>query len=588
MKNVLPSALALTLVSTLVPSLFGLPGAVAAAGPPTPSLTFHAITFKPAGGEPVAAEAGVLTVPENRHGGSGKMIELHLVRFPATARPAGPPIVYLAGGPGGSGIAAARGSRFPLFMALRAFGDVIALDQRGTGESRPSTDCDAPFMLPLDEPLDPRAGGAALAAGMGRCFTELRGLGIEPADFDTLENADDLDDLRRALGVDKIRLWGISYGTHLALATLRAHGAHVASAILAGLEPLGHTLKLPADQQAEIAEVSRLAAADPTVGAAVPNLAATLDELLGELADHPRSVTLVHPITGKPVAVTVGAFDLQVVVAGMLRGPESFADLPDLLTRLAGGDWTALALRAAPIRLGSLPGAMSVAMDCASGADASWRRRIALEAPGTLLGDAINFPFPQICQGLEVPQLGDDFRRPVRSEVPVLLISGSLDGRTPPANFAEELPLLPNAREVRVVGAGHGDDLFLASPKILEVMESFLRGEDASATIVLDPPRFVAPRKVVTLPDEVLARYVGTYRIAPGDVRRVLEAGALLFTRRNDGPPLPLRPTSSTDFFWEGPPGSVHFEVSPEGEVLAMDADLDGTGRHLQRAAKVE
>src|SRR5262245_19711505 len=118
------------------------------------SLVVSPYTFISARHDTVAAELGRLSVPE-RHGkpGSGT-IELVFVRFRCTSPHPGPPIVYLAGGPGGSGIAAARGSRFPLFMAMREFGDVISLDQRGTGMSNPNLNCQEQIDFPVDKALD--------------------------------------------------------------------------------------------------------------------------------------------------------------------------------------------------------------------------------------------------------------------------------------------------------------------------------------------------------------------------------------------------------------------------------------------------
>jgi len=88
--------------------------------------------------EKVDAEFGTLLVPENRSKPDSNLIELAFVRFKSTAQNPGPPIVYLAGGPGGSGIFTAKDARFPLFMALREIADVIAFDQRGTGFSKPN------------------------------------------------------------------------------------------------------------------------------------------------------------------------------------------------------------------------------------------------------------------------------------------------------------------------------------------------------------------------------------------------------------------------------------------------------------------
>ncbi len=64
--------------------------------------------------EKIDAEFGKLTVPENRTNPNSRLIELTFVRFKSTSPNPGSPIIYLAGGPGGSGISAARGNRFPL------------------------------------------------------------------------------------------------------------------------------------------------------------------------------------------------------------------------------------------------------------------------------------------------------------------------------------------------------------------------------------------------------------------------------------------------------------------------------------------
>src|SRR5918992_4394693 len=114
------------------------------------TLKIKPYTFENDKKEKVDAEFGTLLVPENRSNPESNLIELAFVRFKSTAKNPGPPIVYLAGGPGGSGIFSARGSRFPLFMALREVGDVIAFDQRGTGHSKPNLGCYERLALPLD------------------------------------------------------------------------------------------------------------------------------------------------------------------------------------------------------------------------------------------------------------------------------------------------------------------------------------------------------------------------------------------------------------------------------------------------------
>src|SRR5262249_5849614 len=85
--------------------------------------------------ETIPAELGHFDVPQNYRHPSGKTITLAFIRFKSTEANAGAPILYLAGGPGTSGTTYATRPKFEPYLTLRQFGDVIALDQRGTGLS---------------------------------------------------------------------------------------------------------------------------------------------------------------------------------------------------------------------------------------------------------------------------------------------------------------------------------------------------------------------------------------------------------------------------------------------------------------------
>lgn len=532
----------------------------------TSSALAQSIAWTPhrfeSGGQSVDAEMGELRVPENRGKPGSRTIALKLVRFKSTAAKPGAPIVYLAGGPGGSGIGAASGSRFPLFLALREFGDVIAFDQRGTGASEPDMRCSSDRMIPLGEPLERGKGGAVLAEAVQACAERLRASGVDVDAYNSRSSAADLNDLRKALGAEKLVLWGISYGSHLAIATLREYGPHIDRVILAGIEGPDDTYKLPSDQQELMERIALLAPGD---------LLASVRSVLRELEKSPKRVSLTHPMKGMTADIVVGPLDFQAALAQMLTGPESFAGMPDFVTRVERGDWTALALSAVRTRMPGEASVMALAMDCASGVSAARRETIASEAKRTLLGDAINAPFPEVCAGVNVPDAGDAFRAPLRSDVPALLISGTLDGRTRPRQ-AEELRMgMPNAQHLVIDGAGHSDPLFLSSPKILEAMKAFLRGEPLRERVIALPPfRFLPVRDVVAVSDDVLSRYVGTYRIDEKSKRRVLKAGSVLYTMRDSNPPFAIRPMSETEFFYEGTGDTVRFETDGRGNVTAM------------------
>lgn len=528
----------------------------------------------------IAAELGEFHVPENRTKSDSKTITLRFVRFKSTAAKPGYPIVYLAGGPGGSGIEALRGTRFPLAMALREFGDVIAFDQRGVNKSGPDMGCREQYMLPFDRPLDRATGGPLMASAAQKCAERLRASGVDVGAYNTRESAADLDDLRKALGAEKLVLWAISYGTHLATATLRYHPASIDRVILAGIEGPDDTYKLPSDQQLLLEDIARLAAKDGKT----PDLIASIRNVLRELEAHPKTVALTHPLNGRTANVVVGKLDFQVAITDVLTTPETFAGLPDFVQRVEHGDWTALALLAAQRRMGDAGSAMSLAMDCASGISAGRKARIADEAKRTLLADAINAPFPEVCSGMNVPDLGDDFRAPLVSDVPALLISGTLDGRTRP-HQADELRLtMPNAQHLVIEGAGHSDPLFLSTPKILEAMKAFLRGEPLHERYVAAPDVHFTPlHTIANVSDDVLARYAGTYRIDEKTTRRVVKAGSVLYTIRGDAAPRAIRPASETQFFYEGSDATLTFEVDASGKVTGMSVTQLGSTQRAKR-----
>lgn len=240
----------------------------------SPRLRFEPYVFELAGRPKVQAELGRLLVSEKHNKASGKQIELALVRFKSTATNPGPPIVYLAGGPGGSGIALARGPRFPLFMAMREVADVIALDQRGTGMSKPNLICDVTLDYPLDQPSE-RGRLLNLYEQRARvCAERWRAERVDLSVYNTEESADDLESLRQALGVESITLWGSSYGSHLGLAALRRHGNRIHRAILSGIEGPDHTLKLPSQIQSQLQFVCELAKQDSNITKEIPDLMA--------------------------------------------------------------------------------------------------------------------------------------------------------------------------------------------------------------------------------------------------------------------------------------------------------------------------
>lgn len=449
----------------------------AATGPhhPPPTVRLAPHRFVTEAGDEVDAELGHLTVPERRGRPHGRDLELTFVRFPALPGASGPPIVYLAGGPGGSGIDAARGPRFAMFNALRAVGDVIALDQRGTGQSNAIPWCAAPRPWPLEVPAV-RPVYTAWLQGLARhCAAWWRTQGVDLGGYTTVESADDLDDLRRALGAERLHLIGISYGTHLAMAAMRRHGAHLGRVVLASAEGPDDTIKRP---QLTEAFLRRVLTADEH---------AALGQALARLAAAPARASFVDPRSGQSVVVTISKLDLQRVVGYLIKNPSTLRLLRAWLPALAAGEVSALApiVAQAASEAQGMRG-MPEAMDAASGASRARQAQVRREAPGTLLEDTLNYPGLALAEALGVPDLGDDFRAPLDSAIPTLLLSGTLDGRTYVESHRELAATLGRSTHVLVEGAGH--DLFLASPEVVARIVAFVGGREVSAAPIVVAP----------------------------------------------------------------------------------------------------
>lgn len=455
----------------------------------TAELTLAPYEYKPGGEEAVPAELGYLSVPENRSKADSRKIKIAFVRLKSTNPNPGPPTIYLAGGPGGSGIDTLRGSRYGIVKALREYGDVIALDQRGVGMSEPNLTYAPPYVdLPFNEELTEESLSRAWQEAARRCVEHFESEGVDIAGYTTAESADDIDALREALGYEKISLWGTSYGTHLAFATIRRHGDRIHKAMLFGIEGPDHTLKLPSYIQDGLEAVEALWAADPNTKKEHRDLQGAVNRVLEQL---PVEVIAFNPATRAREPMIVGPFEFQSWASASVGRINGIRTFPANLIAMSEGDFRTLTLQSSAARRVRLQFLMTLIMDCASGITAERRALIAKEATELPLGDAINFPFLDICEGIDYPDLGDAFRGPLKSEVPVLFFSGTLDARTPIRNAVEMLEGFPNGEHIIIENAGHDDLLFGPNSETIANMLSFLNDKPLTTDrIVLDPPEF--------------------------------------------------------------------------------------------------
>ena len=416
---------------------------------------------------------GVLEVPEDRDDPGGRTIALNILVVPAGEQDAEPdPLFILAGGPGQAATDLAplvRRAVPDLFLRR----DVVFVDQRGTGESNQLT-CDF---------LEERTGyfdGVPEELSEADWQECLDSLDASPEHYTTPVAMDDLEDVRVALGYGRINLWGGSYGTRAATVFLRRHPESVRSVILDGVAPVDMRIPLHFAEDGERALhlLTRACAANPGCDARFPGLRGSIETLLASLdQDPPREYRVRHPRTGDWEEVPIGRELVAGVLRAVLYSPVNAALLPLMVESALDGDFGPLMVLADPAAGPQLAIGMFLSVLCAEDTPYLTLEEAAAAAEESFLDELMVEQMQEACSVWPRGELPAGYREPVRSEAPVLILSGELDPVTPPRWGEHVAASLPNARHLVVPGAGHGT---LTAGCVPELIGAFLEAADAS------------------------------------------------------------------------------------------------------------
>jgi pimeloyl-ACP methyl ester carboxylesterase len=418
-------------------------------------LTLTPHHFETKGGEFLDCELGTFSVPENR-GKVGRILKLAFLRLKAKTDKPLSPVVFLSGGPGDSGIHWAKYPQFlEAFERVRDVADVILLDQRGCGQSEPNLGLRLPKEMCLGCLRSESEMLAYYEAHGKENVARLKAEGHDLPAYNVLESADDLADLRTALGAEKICLIGYSYGSHLALNTVRRHEAMLDKVVLCGWEGPDDTLKLPSNVQRQLVKLADLCNKQDVDDGLLDRMEAVHSWLENDVLD----INFELPKSDEKVSLEIGRFSLQHIVSTWMGVSNRFGALPKLYREIEEGKTTELIRAVQLLVRGWARPATFYLTDGASSASPARLALIEEQAPGCLLGHAVNFPFPAINSTYEPRDLGPAFWEPVSTELPLLVVSGTLDGNTPAEQAAEQLRRCPNGMQHIIENAAHNDML---------------------------------------------------------------------------------------------------------------------------------
>jgi len=450
-------------------------------------------------GETVRYEIGTLYVPENRSNPASRRIGIGFARIKAPHPTGAPPIFWLPGGPGLSvlGSFTDKGdgpqSRLRSWLSFGAAGDLVVVEQRGY-TSRGEMLVETADASPLDKPASVQADSRAMQALARRAVAHNPGKDLSGYTIEAF--AADVDDLRRALGYDKISLFGGSFGSQWSLAVMRFHPEIVARAVLSSVEPLNNGFDMPSHVFAALQRIAYDADRDPGLAPYLPSggIMAAVRALHQRFAAGPVRVN-VRDDAGKAQTIVLGAEDLQLA---LLAHTDEAEHWPAFILSLYYGHYDAWARqtmedrRAAPVKL------IGPLADSSLGVTADREHQMRTDPALDLLG-GWNFEANLVsAPDWPTPDMGDAVRRPRVTSIPVVFVHGDWDTSTPVENTLGLLPYFPNGHAILVHRAGHDGTFYQLreNPGAKQAIYDFLRTGETQGLpteVSLAAPRFEIP-----------------------------------------------------------------------------------------------
>ncbi len=455
-------------------------------------------------------ECGYLVVPERRDRQHIRELRLPVVILKrAGAETKRPPIVYLTGGPGSPvyiGDQWEVAGWWELAQSLPAGHDLVLFDQRGAGLSEPSLHC-----IDLADPtiwagaskqpgqqVDPES---TYPAAVRDCRDWLLDQGHDLTAYNSRESAADVAALRRVLGIDQWILFGVSYGTRLALTVMRDHPKGVHSAVLDAVVPLQAALErdTPVHFDTALARLFRDCAASSECAASYPNLNSSLKRVLKRLAAEPIELALPEKSPYPAIYVRIDDIALLDILFWSFYDIEFVQSLPFLIHNLARGEYWLLKAYAENFYLNIYwveeATGMMLSVNC--------NEEAPFEDLETAVAVAAQFPLLRtwvlktwghgLCPDWPSGQADSVENDPVESDIPTLLLAGAYDPRSPLELAKMAAAGLPNSRVFEFPAASHGT-IFTdrcAYRILVEFLTDPSSALDPACLASLGPPRFV-------------------------------------------------------------------------------------------------
>jgi len=442
-----------------------------------------------AGGLPEEVRCGTYEVYEDRAAKSGRKIALNIVVVPAlSSTPAPDPLFWLEGGPGSDAtrdVFAARG----YLSEVRKNRDLVFVDQRGTGKSNP-LNCDVG-----DSPDDLQKyfGGTPLRESVRACRETLEKIANLKM-YTTPIAMDDLDEVREALGYNKINIGGLSYGSLASQIYLRMHGDHVRAVFLGGVATpnIKQPLQFAHSAQHALDLLFEDCAAEKECNENFPKLHKEFDAVLARFKASPVRVDLIRPSDQQMQSVLLYRDSFTDRLRLMLTNTGSARYVPAVIHKAFQNDF--ITFESAAILTnpgGGIARGMYFTVTCSESARFITDEDLTRETAGTFMGDSRARIHRDACNEWPRGDIPANYIELVKSNAPVLLIAGEADAASGPWFPEAAVKLFPNGRLIKIRYYGHQ----FGEPCTKSIFTKFIEqgsaaGIDASCTDAIRRPPF--------------------------------------------------------------------------------------------------
>ena len=461
-------------------------GNTATVSTPTPAASKPTATASQGTGKPTAAfssapcpfalgsgitngqqvNCGYVSVPENHDVSSSNTIKLAVAIFKApqymnSTDPS--PVLRLEGGPGGPSL-----DNLAHYVDTDTYGrfifnhNLIMVDQRGTGYSTPSLKC--PELINLQYSSTDVSQQTYEKAAQA-CHDRLVSQGINLSNYNSIQNADDVASIIQALGYKQMTLYGVSYGTRLALTTMRIHPEVIKSVVLDSVYPNTHNRNdLPSDAQRVFDVLFQGCAKDATCNSKYPKLQSTFYSLVDTLNAHPTTFNTVDPSTNQQYKEPLSGNDLLSWLFSALYVTSFIPLLPQTIFQVKAHQYTQFSQLYGVLEFDStFSDGMFYSATCSE--DWAFLTQADITKSEQGITPQINAVFGSdeqseyaVCKSWNVQAVPAVQKQPIVSSIPTLALAGEYDPITPPTNAQEVARTLSNSYYFLFPGQGHGQE----------------------------------------------------------------------------------------------------------------------------------